>query len=138
MHIKGVDFVKQYIYTFACLPNILYMKYTLNEEVSQYVEQADGSQRPVLQVLREMIHGAVPGLLESIKWGRPVFSASSDFAYVKAAKNHVTLGFFSGQKLDDPEHLLEGSGKDMRHLKIKSVEQINTDQIIHWIKQVAV
>lgn len=114
------------------------MKYTLNEQVSQYLEQADGSQRPVLDALREVIHGAVPGVCEAIKWGRPVFSTSSDFAYLKTTKNHVTLGFFSGQMLDDPEHLLEGSGKDMRHLKIKSVKQIKKDQIIHWIKQVAV
>jgi hypothetical protein len=113
------------------------MKSTLTEEVSQYVEQADASHSPVLRALREMIHGAVPGVREAIKWGRPVFSTSSDFAYLKAAKNHVTLGFFYGHNLDDPDHLLEGSGKDMRHLKIKSVEQVHTDQIIHWIKQVA-
>jgi hypothetical protein len=41
------------------------------------------------------------------------------FGYVNAFKNHVNVGFFYGALLDDPAGLLEGSGKRMRHVKIK-------------------
>jgi hypothetical protein len=40
------------------------------------------------------------------------------FAYVNTFKSHVNVGFFCGAWLDDPEGLLEGSGKRMRHVKI--------------------
>jgi hypothetical protein len=41
------------------------------------------------------------------------------FAYVGAFSAHVTVGFFHGAALPDPEGLLRGSGKYMRHVKIE-------------------
>ncbi len=41
------------------------------------------------------------------------------FGYVNTFKSHVNVGFFYGALLDDPAGLLEGSGKRMRHVKIK-------------------
>jgi hypothetical protein len=34
-------------------------------------------------------------------------------------KNHVTFGFHYGTSLDDPERLLEGTGKNLRHVKLR-------------------
>ena len=41
------------------------------------------------------------------------------FAYVDAFTAHVNVGFFCGAELSDPRRLLTGSGKFMRHVKIK-------------------
>jgi hypothetical protein len=41
------------------------------------------------------------------------------FGYVNAFKSHVNVGFFHGAELDDPAGLLEGTGKRMRHVKLK-------------------
>jgi hypothetical protein len=41
------------------------------------------------------------------------------FAYVNAFKAHVNVGFFHGAALADPAGLLEGTGKYMRHVKVK-------------------
>jgi len=41
------------------------------------------------------------------------------FAYINVFKAHVNVGFFHGAELPDPEGLLEGSGKFMRHVKVK-------------------
>lgn len=41
------------------------------------------------------------------------------FAYVNAFKAHVNVGFFRGAELYDPEGLLEGTGKLMRHVKLR-------------------
>ena len=41
------------------------------------------------------------------------------FAYVNAFQAHVNLGFFRGAELADPAGLLEGSGKYMRHVKLR-------------------
>lgn len=41
------------------------------------------------------------------------------FGYVNSFKSHVNVGFFYGAALEDPAGLLEGSGKHMRHVKLK-------------------
>jgi len=41
------------------------------------------------------------------------------FGYVNSFKSHVNVGFFYGAVLEDPAGLLEGSGKHMRHVKLK-------------------
>lgn len=41
------------------------------------------------------------------------------FAYVNMFKGHVNVGFFRGAELVDPEGLLEGTGKFMRHVKLR-------------------
>jgi hypothetical protein len=40
------------------------------------------------------------------------------YAYIAAQRAHVNLGFYKGACLDDPRGLLEGSGKNLRHVKI--------------------
>lgn len=48
------------------------------------------------------------------------------FGYVNSFKTHVNVGFFHGALLKDPAGLLEGSGKRMRHVKLKPGTELNT------------
>ena len=41
------------------------------------------------------------------------------FAYVNAFEAHVNVGFFRGAEIGDPDRLLEGTGKFMRHVKLR-------------------
>jgi len=41
------------------------------------------------------------------------------FGYVNVFTSHVNVGFYQGSALKDPAGLLEGSGKFMRHVKIR-------------------
>ena len=47
------------------------------------------------------------------------------FAYVDAFTAHVNVGFFRGAELADPAGLLEGSGKYMRHVKLRPESDID-------------
>ena len=47
------------------------------------------------------------------------------FGYVNSFRNHVNVGFFYGASLEDPAGLLEGSGKRMRHVKLRPGRQLN-------------
>jgi hypothetical protein len=47
------------------------------------------------------------------------------FGYVDAFTAHVNVGFFGGAALDDPAALLEGTGKFMRHVKLRPDAAIN-------------
>jgi len=46
--------------------------------------------------------------------------ADAAFAYVNVFTDHVNVGFFFGAELEDPARLLEGRGKRMRHVKVRS------------------
>jgi hypothetical protein len=41
------------------------------------------------------------------------------FGYVNVFRAHANVGFFHGAELEDPTGLLEGTGKRMRHVKVK-------------------
>ena len=47
------------------------------------------------------------------------------FAYVGAFTSHVNVGFFQGASLADPAELLQGTGKRMRHVKLRWGEPVN-------------
>lgn len=46
--------------------------------------------------------------------------ADAAFGYVDAFTAHMNVGFFRGAELDDPKGLLEGTGKFMRHVKLRA------------------
>ena len=47
------------------------------------------------------------------------------FGYVNAFKAHVNVGFFRGAELADPGGLLEGTGKFMRHVKLRPEGEVD-------------
>jgi hypothetical protein len=47
------------------------------------------------------------------------------FAYVNVFRSHVDVGFFQGAALPDPAHLLQGTGRFMRHVKLRPGEATN-------------
>lgn len=51
--------------------------------------------------------------------------ADAAFAYVNAFKAHVNVGFFRGAALPDPNNLLEGTGKFMRHAKLRPEGEVD-------------
>ena len=51
------------------------------------------------------------------------------FAYVNAFKAHVNVGFFRGAELADPEGLLEGTGRLMRHVKLKPGRDVDASAL---------
>ncbi|WP_418318901.1 DUF1801 domain-containing protein [Piscinibacter sakaiensis] len=48
---------------------------------------------------------------------------SQHHAYIAIQSAHVNLGFYIGTSLQDRSKLLEGTGKNLRHVKLRSVEE---------------
>ncbi|MGB6595959.1 MAG: DUF1801 domain-containing protein [Candidatus Acidiferrum sp.] len=59
--------------------------------------------------VRELMHDGCP----------TACLGDAPFAYVNIFTAHVNVGFFQGASLPDPAHLLQGTGKFMRHVKLK-------------------
>ncbi len=60
--------------------------------------------------------------------------ADAAFAYVNAFKAHVNVGFFHGAELLDPDRLLEGTGKFMRHVKLRPEHEVDAASLIKLIE----
>ena len=65
--------------------------------------------------VRELLHDGAP----------TACVGDAAFAYVNAYRDHVNVGFFLGANFTDPAHLLEGTGKFMRHVKLRPGEDID-------------
>ena len=59
--------------------------------------------------VRELLHDGCP----------TACLGNAAFAYVNVFTSHVNVGFFQGSSLPDPARLLQGTGKWMRHVKLK-------------------
>ena len=57
------------------------------------------------------------------------------YAYIGIHKSHVNLGFYHGAGLRDPEGLLEGTGKGLRHVKVSRVSQAKSAAVKELLVQ---
>jgi len=90
-----------------------------------YVKDDNPALQKVVRGLRALVKTAVPGTKLSVNsWGIPTFEEKDPFCFYMVGKNHVTFGFHYGTSLDDPESLLEGTGKNLRHVKLRRVEDL--------------
>jgi hypothetical protein len=56
------------------------------------------------------------------------------FAYVDAYTAHVNVGFFLGAELADPRGLLEGTGRFMRHVKLRPGSDVDAAALSRLIE----
>lgn len=98
-------------------------------------EEVIAGATPEIQTLareaRALLADVMPGITE-VPWARQKIAGygvgpkkmSEHFCYLAPFKKHLNLGFFYGADLPDPQNLLEGAGKDLRHVKIRSAEHL--------------
>jgi hypothetical protein len=94
--------------------------------------------RELARAVRALVYDVLPETVEvvwkkqgSVGWGTGPKKYTEQFAYLMPFKNHVTLGFYRGGELPDPEGLLPTTGGrqvsgslSMRSLKITALEDI--------------
>ncbi len=73
----------------------------------------------------DVIHDCGDDVLEVLHDGHATACITdAAFAYVNVFKAHVNVGFFRGAALEDPAGLLQGTGKTMRHVKLRPGEPV--------------
>ena len=98
-----------------------------SKEVSEYINGLPEDKQEIVKALRSIILSVDPSLNESLKWKQPVYSKKEDICYIFPTGGHVNLGFYRAIELKDPKGLLEGTGKKLRHIKIRSLEDIDKE-----------
>jgi hypothetical protein len=78
----------------------------------------------------ERMRGCGADVRELLHDGCPVVCvADAPFGYVNAFKAHASVGFYYGAMLADPAGLLEGTGKRMRHVKLRPGKELTVDAL---------
>ena len=94
--------------------------------------------RELATAVRDLIYDVLPQTVEvvwprqgSVGWGTGPKKFTEQFAYLMPFKRHVTLGFYRGGELPDPDDLLPdeggrqvGGSLTMRSLKIASLDEV--------------
>lgn len=87
----------------------------MNEQISQYIENALPWQTVVCQRLRAMVHETIPDVEESFQYGKPHFLRSGEYAAVIAvSKDKVNFMVFNAQDVPEIKGILRSLGKGER------------------------
>src|SRR5581483_7283344 len=98
--------------------------------IEVWMQHHSGELRAIAQRWFEVMRGCGDDVHELLHDGHPTACVGdAAFAYVNAFKSHVNVGFFRGALISDPEGLLEGTGKFMRHVKLRPEREVDATSL---------
>jgi len=104
--------------------------------IDLYVARENPGLLRVVDAIRNLVKKTVPQATEGINpWGVPVFEWNGPLFYLRVGKKHVTFGFSRGSVIRDPAKLLEGEGRNLRHIKISGVAQTRDPRLKNLLQQ---
>ena len=106
------------------------------EKFLEEIRNNDSEKYKILQELRTLVKKTHPKVTERIMYGGIMFTLDADWGGIYPSKNHVSFEFSQGFALNDTNNHLEGSGKFRRHLKIESIEDIQSKEVESFVKQI--
>ena len=100
--------------------------------VDTYIEKQQSPQKEICYELRTIIFKTFPTIKEEMKWGVPSYAEGK--YYFVALKADVNLGFSIKGLSEEEIALLQGKGKTMRTIQVKTVEEIDEAKIVKLLK----
>ena len=101
-----------------------------------YLKDQPRANQPVIRALRKLVKRAAPLLEEAVKYGNGCWvQGKYPIAYVYAAEDHTQFGFMAGSSLADPKGLLEGKGRFVRHVRMRSTRNIVERDLVALLDQ---
>jgi hypothetical protein len=88
--------------------------------IDVWMKEHDGELGAIARLWFEVMRKCGDEVRELLHDGCPVAClGDAPFGYVNVFTSHVNVGFFHGAALPDPDRLLQGTGKSMRHVKLR-------------------
>ena len=111
------------------------------EQLIGYLAEIDLRVGELALALREIVFDEAPGANECVYKSYVVCTTYSltgryvdVFCHIAVYPRHVNLGFNRGAELEDPDGLLIGSGKIIRHLKVAGPDDLRKPQVRRFIR----
>ena len=112
----------------------------LEADVDRLLAEHPPERQAIERALRATIRAEFPGAMEQvdfsnklIAFGRSMKIRGLLFALI-AHQSHVNLQLADGADLPDPDHRIEGTGKRIRHIKIRSIAEASSPAVVAAIR----
>ena len=102
---------------------------TLLEDIRLVSEE----RHAVVEAVRALVKKTIHPITEEVKYGGILFASDIPFCGVFAYKEHVSLEFSRGARIDDALGHLEGAGKGRRHIKLMSLVDIKNKKLAEYL-----
>lgn len=93
-------------------------------ELGKIAQRWFGAMRNCGSDVRELLHDGHP----------TACVGDAAFGYVNAFTAHVNVGFFRGAEIADPKGLLQGTGKFMRHVKLRPDQEVDASALLKLVE----
>ena len=95
---------------------------TRDRRVDDYIAKAQPFAKPILEHIRDLVHTAVPGIEETMKWSFPHFDYNGGiFCSMAAFKAHCAFGFWNDSVLADDQKSRDAMGQFGRITSLKGL-----------------
>jgi uncharacterized protein YdeI (YjbR/CyaY-like superfamily) len=91
--------------------------------------------RPIAAALRKLVRTCAPQAREAICYGILAFRGRRILAVMNPTKNGITFAFTRGAEFEDPHGLLAGVGRVSKHVRLRTVADINPAALRHYLRQ---
>lgn len=103
--------------------------------IGVWMHEHSGELGAIAQLWFEVMRACGDDVRELLHDGHPTACVGdAAFAYVNAFRAHVNVGFFRGAEIADAEGLLEGTGKFMRHVKLRPEREVDATALRRLIE----
>ncbi len=103
--------------------------------MDRLLDEIEEPQRAVARVLRDLIRDTGPGLQEKVMYGVPWYRGTGYVCAIASHSDPTNLEFYCGASLRDPAGLLEGTGKNMRHVKLRRVDDARQPRLAALVRE---
>ena len=104
----------------------------------ELVATLDSQYQPIARRLREIIRETLPDATETVwtgGWKIALYSDGGGICGIGPGRQWVQFHLTKGSQLPDPDKLLEGRGKGIRNVKVRSLEAIPVEGIRNLIRE---
>ncbi len=107
-----------------------------DEGVAAYLARLDGEIRLIAHELCRRIGEIGPHLTVTLAWGAPCWRGAERVCSIRGQRNYCNLQLWAGSVLAEQFSRIEGTGKRLRHVKIRALADM--DEAIDDIIEAAV
>jgi len=113
------------------------MKMKAYASFAQWRADQSAKNRTLIDALARLVKSNAPEFTPAVKWGQGCWLlGDAPKAYIHAEPDHVQFGFYAGSRLEDPDGILVGSGKYVRHVKVSAATSIPRKALVALLEQV--
>lgn len=104
-----------------------------DEDAHDYAKRLGRPLGPIVNAAVQAIEKHIPHAKQTVKWGWPCWTGNGNIVSLIVARKHVSLELWRGAHLEDPDGVLQGTGKDLRHIKLRKAGDVRQKEVSHML-----